>query len=200
MYAVVEAGGKQHRVSPGDVMIVNRLTGESGDQIDLPNVLMLDDGKKLQVGSPFLAKTAIQAEILEQKRGKKIIVFKKKRRQGYRRKHGHRQHLTVLRVLDFAGSGVAAKTQKATKPEKPSAAAEVKEAPVKQATPTKKPAEKTAAAKKEVKATAAKEAKPKKAAAPKKTTTAAAKPKKPSKVQDAKDKAAKDKAAKAKEE
>lgn len=183
MYAVVEAGGSQHRVAPGDILIINRLPGENGDRIDLSNVLMLDDGKKLQIGSPFLEKTAIQAEILEQKRDKKIIVFKKKRRQGYRRKHGHRQHLTVLRVLDFAGSDVVAKMQKTAKPTKTATAKTT--APETKAAP-KKSTKETAAPKKEVKATATKEAKPKKAAAPKKSTTTA-KPKAPSKAKKAKE-------------
>ncbi len=180
MYAVVEAGGVQHRVSPGDVMIVNRLSGESGDRIDLSKVLMLDDGKKLQVGSPFLEKTAIQAEILEQKRDKKIIIFKKKRRQGYRRKNGHRQHITVLRVLDFAGSDIVAKAKKAAAaPKKTDAASVTKEAPAKKAATAETPKE-------SAKATVTKEAKPNKAAAPKKSTTAE-KPKVSSKAKQAKE-------------
>ncbi len=141
MYAVVITGGKQYRVSPGDVMIVDRLPGDSGDRVELSQVLMLDDGKKLQVGQPFLGKTAIAAEILEQKRSKKIIVFKKKRRQGYRRKHGHRQHQTVLRVLEFGGGAASA--------DKPVQAKDVDSKPV----AAKQTAEKAAATK--PKATAA---------------------------------------------
>ena len=167
MYAIVRSGGKQHKVSPGDIIKVESLAGESGAKIQLSDVLLLNDGKKTQVGSPFVAKATISATILEQTRDKKIIVFKKKRRQGYRRKHGHRQHLTVLKIDAIQGDGVSAKAEakSAKAPAKPAAKlaakAETKpaaKAPVKAA--TKKPAPKASTA-----------TKAKTAAKPKTTTT-----------------------------
>ena len=125
MYAVVKTGGKQYRVSKDDIMKVERLPGEAGDIITLDEVLMLGDGGKVTVGEPMVSGAAVAAEILEQKRDKKIIVFKKRRRQNYRRKNGHRQHLTVLRVTDILTDGAKPKpaAKKAAKKEEPKAEA-----------------------------------------------------------------------------
>ncbi len=109
MYAVVQTGGKQYRVSPGEIVIVERLPGENGDVIELDSIMMLDDGKAAQVGQPFLKDAKLKAEIVDQSRADKIIVFKKKRRQNYRRKAGHRQLQTVLRVTEISGKGFSAK-------------------------------------------------------------------------------------------
>jgi large subunit ribosomal protein L21 len=94
MFAVVRTGGKQYRVATGDVIKVEKLAGEAGGTISLTDVLMAE-GK---LGNPLLAGASVAAEIIAQDRGPKIIVFKKKRRQNYRRKAGHRQDLTVLRI------------------------------------------------------------------------------------------------------
>jgi large subunit ribosomal protein L21 len=94
MFAVVRTGGKQYRVAQGDVIKVEKLAGEAGGTINLTDVLMTE-GK---MGTPLLAGASVAAEIIAQDRGPKIIVFKKKRRQNYRRKAGHRQDLTVLRI------------------------------------------------------------------------------------------------------
>ena len=94
MFAVVRTGGKQYRVVQGDVIKVEKLAGEAGSTITLGDVLMAD-GK---MGAPLVAGASVAAEIIAQDRGPKIIVFKKKRRQNYRRKAGHRQDLTVLRI------------------------------------------------------------------------------------------------------
>lgn len=98
MYAVLKTGGKQYRVAAEEVIKVEKLDGEAGDKITLDEVLMVGEGDDVKVGAPFVKGATVEAEILEQARAKKIIVFKKRRRQNYRRKKGHRQHLTVLRI------------------------------------------------------------------------------------------------------
>ncbi len=105
MFAVIKTGGKQYKVSSGDVVKVERLEGEAGATLHLGDVLMLGGDNKMTVGAPFLQDAAVRATILEQGRGDKIIVFKKRRRQGYRRKAGHRQDLTVLRIEEVIASG-----------------------------------------------------------------------------------------------
>ena len=117
MYAVIKTGGKQYKVSPGDVIIVEKLLGEAGAKIKLDQVLMVGEGDKaLDVGTPMVATAVVNCEVMDQSRADKIIVFKKKRRQGYKRKHGHRQDQTVLRVLDINGKGAvkSAVTKKVT--------------------------------------------------------------------------------------
>ncbi len=104
MFAVVKTGGKQYRVQENDVIFVEKLEGVAGDKITLNDVLMVGEGSNVTVGSPFVEGAAVNFEILEQKRADKIIVFKKKRRQNYRRKKGHRQHQTVLRAVSIAPS------------------------------------------------------------------------------------------------
>ncbi|WP_375202224.1 50S ribosomal protein L21 [Hyphococcus sp.] len=127
MYAVVKTGGKQYRVSKDDILKVERLPGEAGDVITLDDVLMLGDGADVTVGAPKVDGASVAAEILEQKRDKKIIVFKKRRRQNYRRKAGHRQHLTVLKVTDILTDG--AKPKPAAKKAAPKKEEPKKDAP-----------------------------------------------------------------------
>lgn len=134
MYAIIHTGGKQYRVAKNDVIQVEKLPGSAGETIDFGEVLMLADGAETTVGAPLVDGALVTATILEQARGPKIIVFKKKRRKNYRRKKGHRQDLTVLRVTDIVPAG--AKPAKA-KP-KPAPAAE---APAKAAKPAKAPAQ-----------------------------------------------------------
>ena len=105
MYAVLKTGGKQYKVSQNDVIIVERLGGESGAKINLDKVLMIGEGDNTTVGTPTIGGALVAAEILEQKRGDKITVFKKKRRKNYRRTMGHRQELTVLRITDILAAG-----------------------------------------------------------------------------------------------
>ncbi len=123
MYAVVKTGGKQYRVSKDDILKVERLPGEAGETITLGDVLMVGADGDVTVGAPMVDGASVAAEILEQKRDKKIIVFKKRRRQNYRRKAGHRQHLTVLRVTDILTGGAKPKpaAKKAAKKETPKA-------------------------------------------------------------------------------
>ncbi|MDP9196786.1 MAG: 50S ribosomal protein L21 [Pseudomonadota bacterium] len=98
MFAVIRTGGKQYKVADGDVIRVEKLEAEAGSTVTLDEVLMVSDAGKASVGTPFLAGAKVTAEIVAQDRGPKIIVFKKRRRQNSRRKNGHRQLLTVLRI------------------------------------------------------------------------------------------------------
>ncbi|AIL12777.1 hypothetical protein IM40_03350 [Candidatus Paracaedimonas acanthamoebae] len=107
MFAVIKTGGKQYKVSNGDVVKVERLEGEAGATLHLSDILMLGEENKMTVGAPAVQDAAVRATILEQARGDKIIVFKKRRRQGYRRKAGHRQDLTVLRIEEVIASGAS---------------------------------------------------------------------------------------------
>jgi len=140
MYAVVETGGKQYRVAAGDIISVEKLEGKAGEKITLDKILYASDGKTIKLGAPTVAKATISAEILEQKKDDKVIVFKKKRRQNYRRMKGHRQNVTVLRVADITIDGKKTSAAAAAKP-----AAKKADAPKAEA---KKAAPKTAAAKK----------------------------------------------------
>lgn len=116
MYAVIQTGGKQYRVANGDVITVEKLEGEAGSTLSIEPVLMVNDGKATTVGAPVVEGASVAVEVVEQTRGDKIVVFKKKRRQGYRRTMGHRQELTVLRVLDVTGKPAAKKKAAAKKP------------------------------------------------------------------------------------
>lgn len=110
MFAVIKTGGKQYKVAKDDVIKVERLAGEAGDTVELGHVLAVagDDGA-LTVGTPVVDGAVVSATLLEQARADKIVVFKKKRRQNYRRKAGHKQDLTVLRITDISASGSAKK-------------------------------------------------------------------------------------------
>ena len=98
MYAVIKTGGRQYKVEPGQVVRVNKLEGQVGDSLTLAEVLLVKDGETLKAGSPLLEGASVSATIAEQDRGKKIIVFKKKRRQGYQKTQGHRQDYTALKI------------------------------------------------------------------------------------------------------
>ncbi|MCA9529958.1 MAG: 50S ribosomal protein L21 [Myxococcales bacterium] len=97
MYAVIQTGGKQYRVAEGDTIRVEKLSGDVGSEIELDRVLMVG-GERVEVGKPTVAGAKVVAEIVAQDRAKKIIVFKMKRRKGYRRHNGHRQPYTELRI------------------------------------------------------------------------------------------------------
>ena len=98
MYAVVTTGGRQYRVSPGDTIDVEKLTGAVGDTVALTSVQLVGQGAEVTIGTPAVAGVRVEAQITAQKRGKKIIIFKHRRRKGYRRKQGHRQSLTSLKI------------------------------------------------------------------------------------------------------
>lgn len=154
MFAVIRTGGKQYRVAKDDTIVVEKLAGDPGTMVELSEVLMIGGGKSASIGSPLVDKAAVFAEVVEQSRADKIIVFKKHRRKNYRRTRGHRQEQTVLRILDVSPTGTkpAAKTKAKTAPKqeikpeaKPETKKETKAEPKKEA---KKPAAKKPAAKK----------------------------------------------------
>jgi large subunit ribosomal protein L21 len=103
MYAVVRSGGKQYKVSAGDVLRVEKLDAQVGDRIALKDVLMISDGESVQVEPSQLAQAEVTARVTAHGRRKKIVVFKYKRRKGYRRKQGHRQGFTELAIENIAG-------------------------------------------------------------------------------------------------
>jgi large subunit ribosomal protein L21 len=101
-YAVIRTGGKQYRVAPGDVVRVERVVGEIGAPIEFTEVLLTADDGAVRVGTPLVDGVRVRAEIVAQGRARKILVYKKKRRKNYRRRKGHRQAITTLRVLEIA--------------------------------------------------------------------------------------------------
>jgi large subunit ribosomal protein L21 len=161
MFAIVRTGGKQYRVAPGDKIVVEKLSGNAGDSIDLTDVLLAGEGSDLKSTSGLV----VAAEIIAQAKADKVTVFKKRRRHNYRRKAGHRQQHTILKIVSIGGKGAAKpKAEAAPKADKPA----VDAAPAK--TEAKAPAKKA-----ETKP-AAKETAPAKAqkAAPKASTKDAA--------------------------
>jgi large subunit ribosomal protein L21 len=109
MYAVIKTGGKQYRVQPGDVLVVEKLDGEVGAQIAFDQVLMLGDDGATHLGAPLLDGAVVRATLIETRKGDKVTTIKKIRRQGYRRTKGHRQIESVLRVTGLEGAGLTAK-------------------------------------------------------------------------------------------
>jgi large subunit ribosomal protein L21 len=156
MFAIVRTGGKQYRVAPGDKIVVEKLDGNAGDSIDLTDVLLAGEGSDLKSTSGLV----VAAEIIAQAKGEKVTVFKKRRRHNYRRKAGHRQQHTILKIVSIGGKGAAKKAApKAEEAAKPAAAPAKAEKPA---------AEKKAAAPKAEKAPAKAEKAPvKKEVAPK---------------------------------
>jgi large subunit ribosomal protein L21 len=110
MHAVIRTGGKQYRVAPNDVITVEKLAGEPGGEVAFEDVLLVSGEDGVRAGTPRVEGARVTATVLEQARADKIVVFKKKRRKNYRRTHGHRQQVTVLRIADISlGEGAAAK-------------------------------------------------------------------------------------------
>lgn len=109
MYAVIKTGGKQYRVQPGDLLVVEKLDGEPGANVAFGDVLMLGEGEAVTVGAPLVEGASVSATLIETRKGEKVKIFKKIRRQGYRRTRGHRQLQSVLRVTAIAGAGKEAK-------------------------------------------------------------------------------------------
>ncbi len=102
MYAIVRTGGKQYQVACGDQLRVEKLEGNVGDSVDLNDVLMIVDGENVTVGQPVLENAKVTAKIAEHGKSKKVIVFKKKRRKGYRLRRGHRQMYTSLKIEEIS--------------------------------------------------------------------------------------------------
>jgi len=105
MYAVIRTGGKQYRVKPGDTLVVEKLPGEAGAKVSFDEVLMVGEGAEVTVGAPLVEGASVTATLVETRKGEKVKIFKKIRRQGYRRTRGHRQFESVLRVTAVAGGG-----------------------------------------------------------------------------------------------
>lgn len=103
MYAIVDIGGRQIKATPEAVVRVPRMDAAVGGEVTLDRVMLWSDDKSVEVGSPYVEGKSIQAEVVRHGKDRKIIVFKKKRRKKYRRKNGHRQQFTELRLKDFAG-------------------------------------------------------------------------------------------------
>jgi len=160
MFAIVRTGGKQYRVAAGDKIVVEKLAGEAGDSVTLSDVLLAGDGGELKPTGGL----TVAAEIVAQAKADKVTVFKKKRRHNYRRKRGHRQQLTILKILSIGGKGGARKAEaKPAAEEKPAKA----DAPAKAEAPKKAAATKAKASDK-ADAAPAKKASTKKAAPAKK--------------------------------
>ena len=104
MYAVIKTGGKQYRVSPGDLMVVEKLAGEPGANVSFGDVLMVGEGDAVTIGAPTVAGASVLATLVETRKGEKVKIFKKIRRQNYRRTRGHRQIETALRVIGITGA------------------------------------------------------------------------------------------------
>jgi len=104
MYAVIKTGGKQYRVAANDVLEIERLPGDAGGKIEFSEVLMVGQGDSVKVGKPLVAGAKVLAELVEQTRGPKLIAFKKRRRKNSRRKKGHRQDLSKVRITDIIGA------------------------------------------------------------------------------------------------
>jgi large subunit ribosomal protein L21 len=148
MFAIVRTGGKQYRVAAGDKIVVERLPGEAGDTIQLGDVLLAGEGADLRSTDGL----SVAAEIIAQAKGEKVTVFKKRRRHNYRRKQGHRQLHTILKIVSIGDEQKAPKKAKAEKPaeDKVAAAPQAEpaaEAPAKKARPKKDESETAAAAK-----------------------------------------------------
>ncbi|MFZ5774695.1 MAG: 50S ribosomal protein L21 [Thermodesulfobacteriota bacterium] len=102
MYAIIRTGGKQYQVAPGERVRVEKLAGNVGDTVELSDVLMVADGDNVTIGQPVVSGAKVMARIVEQDRGKKVLVFKRKRRKGYRVMNGHRQDYTALEIKEIS--------------------------------------------------------------------------------------------------
>jgi large subunit ribosomal protein L21 len=142
MFAVIRTGGKQYRVAPNDIIEIEKIAGKPGDIIELAEVMLLG-GDSPKTGNPTIAGALVAAEVIEQKRGEKIIVFKKKRRKNYRRKNGHRQSLTALRITEILTDGKKP-SKVAARPEPKKAEKKPESKPEAKAKPQTKPAKKEA--------------------------------------------------------
>ena len=135
MFAVIKTGGKQYRVAGGQEIVIEKLEGEAGDTLVFGEVLMIGDGDKVEVGAPLIKGAQVVGEVVEQTRGAKVVAFKKKPRNTYRRKLGHRQSLTVIKITEILAKGGATekKTVKASAEDKPTTKPAAKKAPAKKA-------------------------------------------------------------------
>lgn len=115
MFAVIKTGGKQYRVAANDVLKVNLLVANAGDMVSFSEVLMVGEGATASIGAPTVAGATVTAEVVEQGRAKKVIAFKKRRRQNSKRTRGHRQHLTTVRIAEILTAGATPSAEKPAK-------------------------------------------------------------------------------------
>ena len=158
MYAVIQTGGKQYRVKEGDIIKIEKLGGEAGSTVTFDQVICLTDGAKVQFGKPTVSGAVVAGQVLDQTRGPKVIIFKKKRRHNYRRKNGHRQDLTLVKIFDISASGGSKKAAPEFKARVKKNAAQKSETAARAKSAAKKPAAKKAATKTATKKTAKKSA------------------------------------------
>ena len=118
MYAIVEIAGQQFKVAKDQKVFVHRLQTEEGKKVTFDNVLLLDDGKNVTIGAPAIDGAAVEAKVVKHLKGDKVIVFKKKRRKGYRKKNGHRQFLTQIEIEGILASGAKKAPAKKAEPKK----------------------------------------------------------------------------------
>jgi large subunit ribosomal protein L21 len=111
MFAIIKTGGKQYKVAANEIIKIEKLAAASGDAIEFTDVLMMGQGSSVTVGAPLVTNAKVCGTVLEQIRDDKVIVFKKKRRHNYRRKNGHRQYLTVVRITDILSDGASPKAK-----------------------------------------------------------------------------------------
>ena len=111
MYAIVEISGQQFKVEKDNKIFVHRLEAKEGDKIDFDQVFLIDDGKNVNIGSPSIKNAKVTAKVIEHLKGDKVIVFKKKRRKGYKVKNGHRQYLTKLEILKIDNKSIVKKKE-----------------------------------------------------------------------------------------
>ena len=157
MFAVIRTGGKQYRVAPNDIIEIEKIAGKPGDIVELSEVILLGGDSGPKTGSPTIQGALVAAEVIEQKRADKIVVFKKKRRKNYRRKNGHRQALTALRITEILIDGKRP-SKAVPKPEAKKAEKKAEPKPETKAKSEAKPAAKKAQAKPAAKKAAAKAA------------------------------------------
>ena len=141
MFAIFKTGGKQYSVKTGQILKVEKLSGNKGDSVSFNNVLAVSDNSNNNIGSPLVESAVVEAKILDQIRDKKIIVFKKRKRQNYRSTQGHRQYLTVLKIETISMGG---KKSQSEKKESKANTSVKKTAPKKKAAPKKAVSKKTA--------------------------------------------------------
>ncbi|MFT5971113.1 MAG: large subunit ribosomal protein L21 [Flavobacteriales bacterium] len=121
MYAIVEIAGHQYKVEKDQQIFVNRLQGEEGGKLDFDQVLLIEDKGSVKVGAPAISGAKVSAKIVSHLRGDKVIVFKKKRRKGYKVRNGHRQYLTQIEITKITGSAPAKKAAPKAEAEEPTA-------------------------------------------------------------------------------
>jgi large subunit ribosomal protein L21 len=103
MYAVIESGGKQHRVEPGEVLRLEKLDASEGETVNFDKVMMIGEGEDIQIGTPFVNGGAVTAEVVSHGRGDKVTIIKMRRRKHYRRQAGHRQYFTEVKIKEISG-------------------------------------------------------------------------------------------------